>query len=269
MEKDFDVVQYANNFNLTFKVTAILITDTYLLQVFSTGIIPPVYELAVIKDIPNLLLTSLLSINNTSTPGNFTYFLLKNPEGTPVTEYSGKLVIREIQYEEDSIENYITSELPINISLNPTFLTKKINFWKLFLQVLTNPIKENPIADDSWSSLEKALIAKLVVYDALLLASKGSFMAFMDLGQAISTSSDSSGGVKHIVTGPSEVEFFDKTAMIKEMFKKQNKGISPFEGLTQDVCYLASRLRIRLPMCNQLVNSPVIPFKITNPNWVL
>lgn len=199
--------------------------------------------------------------NHTSTPGYYDYQLVETKNnGNKMYLQLGNLSIEQLEGLTTGIDAFIRSETPANLSIVPNFKNQKIKYWQSFLSILTNPIKTNPHNEASWSILEKALIGKLVIYEALLLATKGSYVGFINATSKTDTSTQSSGGVKSITTGPTSVEFHDVSSSVSSMMKPNGPaGLSAFDKFKEDLCILAKRLRISLPMCPPLNEGPVIP----------
>ena len=73
--------------------------------------------------------------------------------------------------------------------------------------------------------------------------------------------SDGNNGIKKISTGPTEVEYFDSTAYDSDISGAITKAMQPggiIDIMKQNLCMLASRLEIYLPICDR-PTSVVIP----------
>lgn len=79
------------------------------------------------------------------------------------------------------------------------------------------------------------------------------------------TSQNTNAGVKYIETGPSKVEWFNVGDFWDKMFRVygQDQETGVFGNLVKEICMIASRVRIQLPICDQIsINKPL--FKITD-----
>ena len=71
------------------------------------------------------------------------------------------------------------------------------------------------------------------------------------------------GRVKRIQTGPTEVEYFDELSdSLSTLYKAYSEALKPngiIDVLRQNLCNLASRLRIFLPMCDNSYKPVSVP----------
>jgi hypothetical protein len=71
------------------------------------------------------------------------------------------------------------------------------------------------------------------------------------------------GRVKRIQTGPTEVEYFDELSdSLSTLYKAYSEALKPngiIDVLRQNLCNLASRLRIFLPMCDNAYKPVKVP----------
>ena len=109
-----------------------------------------------------------------------------------------------------------------------------------------------------------ALLAKLVVYDALMLASRGSLAAFF--GGDYTSVSDIGGAIRSIETGPTKVELHSSAQGIGSLFGAGPNGETPFDIMTRDLCGLANHLSVNLHMCKP-GKMPIAPQFFKNPKW--
>lgn len=191
--------------------------------------------------------------------------------------------------------DFVSIELPENLKLDGTWLNFKKEYWDLFLNEGLETIPENS-RPQNFEELVEALKAKLCVYDALIIAARGSYVAFLGGGFSTTQSSSSSqggstnpddeidpdmqvdpdnpypdmggddseragGSVKKIITGPTEVEFFDTSSALKDFLADSQYSESVLHNLFEGLCALANRIGIKVPYCNKervLYNSPFI-----------
>lgn len=186
--------------------------------------------------------------------------------------------------------DFVQVELPENLKLDGTWLEMKKTYWDLFLDPGIETIPEE-CREENFDELVEALKAKLCVYDAMVLAGRGSYIAF--LGGGFSTSQKNSGhkpgmppgqepdpddpdnvdpdmmvdpdnpfpnvgsedsgeaggSVKKIVTGPTEVEFFDTADALNSMFSSSKYSKPLIDNLFNGLCALANRIGIKIPYC--------------------
>lgn len=175
----------------------------------------------------------------------------------------------------DTIYNLIESYLPDDLVQYITQKDKKVYIekWQLYIQPLVNhevPLEEynNEFA---YSALENQLVMELAAYDWLLTGIMSLMRSVTNVVQDSTSHTDppeqpseNTGNVKKITTGPSEVEFFDTTLsgdQAASLTKAINSALQPgglLDSIKANMCMLAERLEIYLPICNQ-VGHGVIP----------
>lgn len=174
----------------------------------------------------------------------------------------------------NSIYVLINTYIPYSIfgkvpsSIKQQFIEK----WQLYIQPLVN--HEIPVEDFNnelyYEALENQLIMELAAYDYMLLNiqnvinatsqtiiddnSQGSECNEEYFSQSSGSSSNTSSGgsIKKIVTGPTEVEYFNDTESEKDFISNITKAVQPggfIDILKQNLCMLAGRLDIYLPIC--------------------
>lgn len=174
----------------------------------------------------------------------------------------------------NSIYVLINTYIPYSIfgkvpsSIKQQFIEK----WQLYIQPLVN--HEIPVEDFNnelyYEALENQLIMELAAYDYMLLNiqnvinatsqtiindnSQGSECNEEYSSQSSGSSSNTSsvGSIKKIVTGPTEVEYFNDTESEKDFISNITKAVQPggfIDILKQNLCMLAGRLDIYLPIC--------------------
>lgn len=168
----------------------------------------------------------------------------------------------------ETLESFLETELPNNLTLSEDFRNQKILYWKRFLQDAFVIAEADLYNDSAWAVLQKALIAKLVIYDALLLCTKGSYIAFAGGDYTMEAGESMGGPIKKIETGPSNVEFHSTADAISKIFQMNAQGYSPWDKMVEDTCGLASKLRVKLPMCKDTSwKNPFVPIYVQNPDW--
>ncbi len=152
------------------------------------------------------------------------------------------------------LKAFINLKLPAGVTVSEETKDAYIAQWQLFLQPLVIPsISDvNVFNETAYPPLANALIAMLSAY---------SIMSDTAYTGGIATASGGTGGssgvVKKIVTGPSEVEFQEVNDMQKILFGEN--GL--LKQLQSELCTLASRLLVKLPMCPNLPSVHFIDLK--------
>lgn len=181
------------------------------------------------------------------------------------TNYSEIIVSDKVKTTlSDTIYNLIDIYLPEEIvgavsnKVKKTFIEK----WQLYLQ----PIVNHTIPLEYWNNegyyegLENQLIMELAAYDYLFVFVSNMYKAAAKqvTGSTVSSSSTvpgekAEGDIKHITTGPTEVEYFDTNSHNADYASIINKVLQPgglIDNLKATICMLASRLEIYLPICD-------------------
>lgn len=193
----------------------------------------------------------------------------------------------------DSIYTLIDTYIPANIFGRVTTNTKRqfIEKWQLYIQPLVN--HEVPIEQYNnelyYEALENQLIMELAAYDFMTNQINLMIQAVSQTikdnnevsccnpgpilpGMGNPPSSNSSGSsstvttgnraVKKITAGPTEVEYFDDTESDTDNASNAIKAMQPggiIDLIKENICMLASRLEIYLPICTRLSAKRVVP----------
>lgn len=171
----------------------------------------------------------------------------------------------------DLIDSYIPDELVPTI----TYKDKRVYIekWQLYIQPLVNhdvPLQQynNELY---YEALENQLIMELAAYDWLnigimnLLRSVSNTVQDSTSGSetAVVTATDNQ-GIKKIVTGPTEVEYYEGVLdgeSASSLAKTVTTALKPggfIDNIRINICMLASRLEIYLPICDK-VYKQVVP----------
>lgn len=179
----------------------------------------------------------------------------------------------------DSIYNLIDTYIPANLRINMTQDEKAIyiNKWQLYIQPLVN--HEIPLEEYSnelyYEGLENQLIMELAAYDFLYIRIENMLVQTAEQlnKQIISESSSDSGEesgrdrIKQITTGPTEVQYYDTlTDSLSTLYKSYATATAPggiLDDLRKNLCMLAQRMEIFLPLCTQ-PRTITVP-KVVNP----
>jgi len=200
--------------------------------------------------------------------GNYEYIVEETKSDSSVISLvKGNIIILDYVPFSETIEAYFRSELPANLTLTPDYRNQRIFYWRRILQTAFEITDANLNIETAWPTLVNALLAKLVVYDALMLSASGSFAAFLG-GDYTDSTTAGAGAVKSVETGPVRVEYFDAASSAKNAFVSSAGGISMFETLKQGLCGLANYLKVKIPMCDGNI-MPIAPQFAQNPDWAI
>lgn len=182
------------------------------------------------------------------TIGKFPYIIISDKSGVEDVILKGELIVKDYVPFTDTIESYLAIELPVGLILDTNFVTQKIKYWQLYLQSAYSISDSLVHNENSWPLMVNILIAKLVAYDALVLSIRGNVLNVF--GSSVSTSSTTK-SVKSIETGPAKVEFYPTGDTLSQIIKSTSTagGNNILTNLAEDLCGLASKLTLKLPMC--------------------
>lgn len=205
------------------------------------------------------------------TSGYYTVTVKLTDSEGEVTDQRVKLIIVS-EYSKthltDSIYNLIDTYIPANLRINMTQDEKAIYItkWQLYIQPLVN--HEIPLEEYSnelyYEGLENQLIMELAAYDFLYIRIENMLVQTAEQlnKQIISESSSESGEeeegrdrIKQITTGPTEVQYYDTlTDSLSTLYKSYATATAPggiLDDLRKNLCMLAQRMEIFLPICTQ------------------
>ena len=141
--------------------------------------------------------------------------------------------------------------------IDPKIKKQFINKWQLYLGPIVNHrIPECEFTNELYfEALENQLIMELAAYDYMVLKVNQMFQGVTHQLDSHSTGESESEGensVKHITTGPTEVEYFNGEDFLGDAISAIVKAMNP-DGvialMRNQVCMLAARLDIYLPIC--------------------
>lgn len=217
------------------------------------------------------LLTGKISFTftdtQTDTLGIYEYLVEETKQDlSKVILSKGNIVVKDYVPFSNSVESFLDTELPTNIKLEENYRNQRLTYWRRFLMDAFSITEANLEVESSWPIMANALLAKLIAYDALTLAAKGSLLQFM--GGDFTKLTGQGGPIKKIETGPSNVEFYSVMDTIDKLLKPSPSGTTVLEMLSGDICGLAAKLKVKLPMCKDTswVN-PIVPQYYQNPDW--
>jgi len=222
-------------------------------------------ELECIIDIPNGKVTVPFTDTETADIGIYEYQIIETKgDDTEVLLIQGNISIINYVPFSANIQAYLNSELPATITLTEDYRNQRIFYWRRFLQSAFDISDANLNFEDQWPTLANALIAKLVVYDAMMLAATGNFFAFF--GGDYTSTDDIGGPLRAVETGPARVEYYSTGDGIQALFQKNSSGYSAFDQMLIGLCGLANKLGIKIPMC-QGNDIRIMPKYYQNPDW--
>jgi hypothetical protein len=200
-------------------------------------------------------------------PGIWEYLIEETKtDSSNVALIRGNIKVEDYIPFSQSIDAFLDTDLPVDITLEANYKIQRILYWRTFLAPAFYIPAGNINTDSAWPMMANALIAKLVSYDTLMLAAKGSLLHL--LGTTSSTSSTTTtGGIQEIETGPARVRFFQPSETMQQVFSSTSKGgFSVLDTLISDICGLANYLKVKVPMCR---GSKVVlhPKYYQNPAW--
>lgn len=164
------------------------------------------------------------------------------------------------------IDYYLPKELSVDMSLDEKQVY--ISKWQLYIGPLVNHCipPEEFTNELYYEGLENQLVMELAVWDHLntklwdLLARAGAYLSNVteikkdsDQDPAESARGDR---IKQITTGPTEVQFYDSfSESIANLYSTYYKALQPggvIDELRKNLCMLAERVEIWLPMCQRV-----------------
>lgn len=193
-----------------------------------------------------------------ATAGTYvTKLTVTNADGTSYMQR--QLVVASTPILPVTLKQFVNIKLPSGITFNEEYKDAYIAQWQLFIQPLVTPdvSSADVFNETAYPPLANALIAYLAAYSLLLDVASGAGTA-----GAAGGSNGANGLVKKIVTGPSEVEFQDTNNAQKVFYGKD--GL--LTALSKELCTLASRLMIKLPMCPPLPDVKILNVKAGRPS---
>lgn len=175
----------------------------------------------------------------------------------------------------DTIYNLIDTYIPSSIfgEIPPELKQQFISKWQLYIQPLVN--REIPIEEyaneNYYEALENQLIMELASYDFMVIRANqmiaaASAKVLEDNSSESESGTGSGGSIKKITTGPTEVEYFDIGTEDNDTISGVTKAMQPggiLDTLRSNLCMLAERLDIYLPICREINSTPVVP-KVVN-----
>lgn len=197
-------------------------------------------------------------------------------EGVIIDKVSKKVAISDQvkTHLPDTIYKLIDTYIPASIfgEITPETKQQFIGKWQLYMQPLVNhnvPLEEYS-NENYYEALENQLIMEMAAYDFMVVRANHMIAAASaKVLEDNSSSEDSSesgvggqGTIKKITTGPTEVEYFDIGSEDNDTISSVTKAMQPggiLDTLKNNLCMLAERLDIYLPICREPYSTTVVP----------
>ena len=173
----------------------------------------------------------------------------------------------------DTIYKLIDTYIPTEVFGELSFSMKQqlIGKWQLYIGDLVNHHIPKREKDNElfYEALENQLIMQLAAYDFVvlqitnLLNSQSKKIQTTGITDPNDPNVEVEGGnVKKIITGPTEVEYFNEGEADSNLVKYAFDALKPgglVDTLKSGICMLAERLDIYLPFCNRRSKDVVVP----------
>lgn len=195
-------------------------------------------------------------------------------DGTAVGEFTQVVMVSDMANTTlpDTIYLLINTYLPAETfgEIDPKIKNQFINKWQLYLGPIVNHrIPECEFTNELYfEALENQLIMELAAYDYMVLKVNQMFQGVTHQLDSHSTGESESEGenpVKHITTGPTEVEYFNGEDFLGDAISAIVKAMNP-DGvialMRNQVCMLAARLDIYLPICQRIPDKKMVPLVV-------
>jgi hypothetical protein len=196
---------------------------------------------------------------HTQDKGLFQYYIEETPAaGDPFIVTQGNINVVSLDEVTYSLDTMIVNEsLGLDIS-DKDWKNNRVRYWRLYLQPLLDIADADLNNETAWGFLPNTLIAKLVVYDYIDSKIKAGITSSLEQ----SASGSSSGGIKKVETGPTNVEYYEEKETLTTILKSGTGGQTPFDQLKESLCMLAARLLVYLPICGRRPKPNVMPEKV-------
>lgn len=202
--------------------------------------------------------SSLQSPSHTYTaPGTYMVSLTITDNSVPPIQSSlqRQIIISTVPVLPVTIRDFVLIKLPPPIVIPPGAIDTYIAQYQMYIQPLVNTpgvADSDTFNEAAYPPLANALIAYSAAYEITLdYANKNILLG------AASGIAGTSGLLKKIETGPSNAEFQETTQLYKSIYGKDGS----LSKLKEELCTLANRLLIKMPMCPPLPIPRFIPKK--------
>lgn len=194
-----------------------------------------------------------------ATPGTYTIKLV----ATNGSGASSKTLLLDVTTEGVilTIPEMVLIKLPGALAVDPNTLNNYITIEQDFIAPLLNtPLDAIDFyKENKWPLLGNVLVAELVAYKITTDQINQLILALAQTSSSASTTT-AQAGIKRIVTGPSEAEWFNNAELVAAFLKTSFAGGSIFSTLAlASICSLAARLRISHPLCKRVIKLTTLP----------
>ena len=186
-------------------------------------------------------------------------------DGVPplISESTQRVGISNAPFECPQMSTYeaVMMRIPstLQVAAPPPLIYSLIRKWQKIIGKLVTPeIPEVDIHNElRWPLLPNELVIELVSLDIFEGRVKNYLLGLTGVGSGSSSSASSGGGgLKAIVTGPSEVQWYDNAASVSQAISAVTKTGGFIDQSKNQACTLAGMLKISLMICPDL-NKPV------------
>lgn len=191
--------------------------------------------------------------------------------GTPpaTTEITQRVGVSSSPYECPEMPTYeaITMRIPdtlMTTAITPTLIYSLLRKWqRVISQLLTPVIPEIYIHNELyWPLTANELVIELVLLDIFEGKVKNFLMSLASSSTSSSSgSSTGRGGLKSVVTGPSEAQWYDNAQTVADQLSAVTKSGGFIDQSKNQACSLAAILKVPLYICPE-GNKPVFAPKI-------
>jgi hypothetical protein len=162
-----------------------------------------------------------------------------------------------------TLDQLVADALPAGFSVATPYIEHRTKVWAMLLWEGAGVPAESKYDITVWPDEWVLLLSYLIVYDVLSRVLIGNFTSVLSDGGG---EEGEGGGVKRIVTGPTEVEFHDNTTALSKLMTSMSSEDGFFTQFLTTACALGSKLGIQLPFCARqkagscfIVIKPYIP----------
>lgn len=151
-----------------------------------------------------------------------------------------------------TIYQLVASNLPAGFSVTNNYIEERLKYWQLLLQDAADISSDDVYDLDKWAALKDGdkwliLLSYCVVYDVYVRILSGNFLS---MGSSEESENSGGGNVKKIVTGPTEVEYYDSSTSLAALLKVITGPNGLFDQFLALACAFAQQLGVFLPFCS-------------------
>lgn len=146
-----------------------------------------------------------------------------------------------------TIYQLVESNLPADFVVSNDYINTRLKYWQLLLYKAAEIDEADKYSITEWPDDWLILLSYCVTYDLYVRILSGAFIAIGEVSSSSSTKSD--GGIKKIVTGPTEVEYHNSSESLTDLLKNIRSPDGAFWDMLQLACAFAQQLGVKLPFC--------------------